>query len=98
MIIKVFIMINFIKKYVSYFLMLFLVFFFLIEIRYKNRFCKFCNLLCVDVDCIVLSCLNFDCRLNLGLSVVWLFFLNMLFRFNGVFIELNVNGDVCIIF
>lgn len=73
-------------------------FFFLIEIRYKNRFCKFCNLLCVDVGCIVLSCLNFDCRLNLGLSVVWLFFLNMLFRFNGVFIELNVNGDVCIIF
>lgn len=54
--------------------------------------------MCVDVDCIVLSCLNFDCRLNLGLSVVCLFFLNMLFRFNGVFIELNVNGDVCIIF
>lgn len=54
--------------------------------------------MCVDVGCIVLSCLNVDCRLNLGLSVVWLFFLNMLFRFNGVFIELNVNGDVCIIF
>lgn len=68
------------------------------ETRYKNRFCKFCNPPCVDADCTVPSRLNFDCRSNPGSSAVRPPLLNMLFRFNGVSTELNVNGDVCIIF
>lgn len=69
------------------------------ETRYKNRFCRFCNPPCVDAGCTVPpSRRNGDCRSNPGSSAVRPPLLNMLFRFNGVSTELNVNGDVCIIF